>query len=198
MKRFNFILASVLILLAASSIFAQETEKKKEPVKPALLVIDIQNKYLPFMDKDDKEMGMMVINGAIMTFREHKMPVIHVYHTSPKWGPEPGTEPFEFPESVLIKDDDPKVVKNFPSAFQKTELDKILREKGVNTLFLCGLSSVGCVLATYFGGVEREYKTFMIKEGIFSHNAEYTRVIKDITETVSFETMGFMLENLKK
>jgi len=198
MKKIVFFLSAIFIFLAVSTIFAQEKEKKKEPVKPALLVIDIQNKFLPFMDKDDKEMGMMVINGVISAFRGQNLPIIRVYHTSPGWGPEPGTEDFEFPESVLIKDEDPKIVKNFPSAFQKTELDKILKEKGVNTLFLCGLSSVGCVLATYFGGVERDYKVFMIKSGIFSHNAEYTNVVEDITETVSYQTMGFMLENLKK
>ena len=89
------------------------------------------------------------------------------------------------------------MIKNYPSAFQKTELDKMLKEKGCNTLFLCGLSSVGCVLATYFGGMERDYKVFMIKDGIMSHNSAYTNVIKDVCETVSFETMVFMLENLK-
>jgi hypothetical protein len=64
-------------------------------------------------------------------------------------------------------------------------------------LYLCGLSATVCVLATYFGGMERDYKVFMVKEGSMSHNSDYTRVIKDICETVSFETMGFMLEHLK-
>ncbi len=73
----------------------------------------------------------------------------------------------------------------------------MLKEKGCNMLFLCGLSSVGCVLATYFGGMERDYKVFMVKEGIMSHNSDYTRVIKDICETVSFDTMMFLLEHIK-
>ncbi|MCU0645763.1 MAG: isochorismatase family protein, partial [bacterium] len=141
-------------------------------VKPALLVIDIQNEYLKYMSEYDKKWGMEIINGAIYMFRQHNLPIIRVYHTDP-------------------------VIKNFGSAFQKTELDKILKEKGCNTLYLCGLSAVGCVLATYFGGMERDYKVFMVKEGIMSHNSDYTRVIKDISETVSFETMVFMLGNLK-
>ena len=190
-----------LFLLVSSSmnttILAQKNEPDKKQIKPALLVIDIQNEFLKYMSEDDKKLGMEVINGAIYTFRQHKLPVIRVYHTNPNWGPKPGSEPFEFPKSVIIKDDDPKVIKNFPSAFQKTDLGKILKEKECNALFLCGLSSVGCVLATYFGGIERDYKVFMLKEGIMSHNSEYTRVIRDICETVSFETMGFLLEHIK-
>lgn len=196
--KFNFITLFLLILfLMATSIFAQKAEPEKQQVKPALLVIDIQNEYLKYMSEDDKKWGMEIINGAIYMFRQHNLPIIRVYHTDPKWGPQPDAEPFEFPKSVIIKDDDPKVIKNFPSAFQKTDLDKILKEKGCNTLYLCGLSAIGCVLATYFGGMERDYKVFMIKEGIISHNSDYTRVIKDVCETVSFETMVFMLGNLK-
>lgn len=196
--KFNFITLFLLVLfLMSTPIFAQKAEPEKKQVKPALLVIDIQNEFLKYMSEDDKKMGMEIINGAIYMFRQHNLPIIRVYHTDPNWGPKPGTEPFEFPKSVIIKDNDPQVIKNFGSAFQKTDLDKILKEKGCNTLFLCGLSSVGCVLATYFGGMERDYKVFMVKEGIMSHNSEYTRVIKDICETVSFETMTFLLEHTK-
>jgi nicotinamidase-related amidase len=197
-KTFHFIaLFFLVLLLLDTTTLAQKSEAEKEQVKPALLVIDIQNEFLKYMSEDDKKLGMEVINGAIYMFRQHNLPIIRVYHADPNWGPQPGTEAFEFPKSVIIKEDDPQVIKNYPSAFQKTELDKMLKEKGCNTLFLCGLSSVGCVLATYFGGMERDYKVFMIKEGIMSHNSAYTNVIKDICETVSFETMVFMLENFK-
>jgi len=196
-KCFFTTLFLLALFLMSSSIFGQQAEPEKNQVKPALLVIDIQNEYLKYISEDDKKWGMEIINGAIYMFRQHNLPIIRVYHTDPNWGPQPGTEPFEFPKSVIIKDDDPQVIKNFPSAFQKTELDKILKEKGCNAMYLCGLSSVGCVLATYFGGMERDYKVFMVKEGIMSNNSDYTRVIRDICETVSFETVMFMLGNLK-
>ena len=198
MKRTRYFI--ILFLLASvlnTNIFAQKNDQDKKPVKPALLVIDIQNEFLKYMSEDDKKLGMEVINGAIWMFRQYNLPIIRVYHTDQNWGPKPGAEPFEFPKSVIIQESDTKVVKNFPSAFQKTELDKILKEKDCNTLFLCGLSSVGCVLATYFGGMERDYKVFMLKEGIMSHNSNYTIVIRDICETVSFETMNFLLEQIK-
>jgi nicotinamidase-related amidase len=84
-------------------------------------------------------------------FREHGLPVIRVYHTDLKWGPAPDSDGFQFLPSIMAQDEDPKIVKNYPNAFKKTELETLLREKGCNTVFLCGLSSTGCVLATYHG-----------------------------------------------
>lgn len=200
--RFSLVFKAALglLLLVSLASFAQEkavNAPEKEQIKPALLVIDIQNLYLPYMSEDDKKLGMEYINWAIWLFRTHNLPIIRVYHTSPEYGPKPGTEPFEFPKSVNIKDTDTQVIKNFPNAFKKTDLDKILKEKGCNTLFLCGLSSVGCVLATYEGGLDRDYKVFMIKGAIMSDNSTFTDMIEDICESVSFETLTFMLDHLK-
>ncbi|RJP69855.1 MAG: isochorismatase family protein [Ignavibacteriales bacterium] len=192
----KLLILSLLLMVNVLTTQAQEAIKDQE-MKPALLVIDIQNSFLEYMS-DEKKLAMEMINAAIYTFRQMKLPIIRVYHTNPGWGPAPGTEAFEYPKSVAILDEDPKVIKNYPSAFIKTDLDKILKEKGCNTLFLCGLSATGCVLATYHGGLEREYKPFMIKEAIISNNAQYTNVIKDICASVDFDTMTFMLEKLNK
>ncbi len=191
------ILTFSFILSVDENILAQNNESQLNTVKPALLVIDIQNEYLQYMSEDDMKFGMLAINGAIETFHKHNFPVIRIYHFNPEWGPKPGTEPFEYPKSVIINKSDPKIIKNYPSAFQKTELDKLLKENGCNTLYLCGLSSVGCVLATYFGSMERDYNVFMIKDGIISHNSNYTSMIKDICKSVDLETMIFMVDNLK-
>jgi nicotinamidase-related amidase len=177
---------------------AEPEEKEVKQMKPALIVIDIQNRYLPMMAQDEKDLALRLINGAIWLFRQHDLPVIRVYHSDPQFGPKPGDEDFEFPESVIINENDPKVIKNFPSAFQKTELDNMLRKKEINTVFLCGLSAVGCVLATYYGAMERDYDVFMVKNGIMSHNSEYTGFVREITEAVSWKTLQFMLEHMKK
>lgn len=190
------------LLVATMPVLLAQTDMPRKPpskdMKPALLVIDIQDRYLPMMAQEEKDLALRMINGAIWLFRQHNVPVIRVYHSDLQFGPKPGEEGFEFPSSVIIKDDDPKVVKNYPSAFTKTDLDKILRAKEINTVFLCGLSAVGCVLATYYGAMDRGYEVFMVKNAIMSHKADYTDVVKDITETVTFKTLQFMLEYLRK
>ena len=164
-------------------------------MKPALIVIDIQNEFLPNMADQGKALAMDLINGAIYHFHEKGFPVIRVYHTDPDGGPRPGTEAFAYPKSVIIKPEDPQVIKNYPDSFKKTDLEKILREKGCNMLFLCGLSSTGCVLATYFGAQGRDYDVFMIKHALIGPDAALTKAVEEICEGVSYSAMRLVLQN---
>jgi nicotinamidase-related amidase len=198
MKNLTIITVLFLIVSVAYTGAQQSDEQKAKQMKPVLVIIDIQNKYLPYMDDADKKMGLEVINWAIWLFREHGYPVVRVYHTDPKWGPEPGTEDFEFPSSINITDEDPKVIKNYANAFNKTNLEEVIREKEGNTLFLCGLSAVGCVLATYNGAQDRDFNVFMVKDALLSHNATYTNFVEEAFETVSVSTMKVMLEYAQK
>jgi len=190
----------ILLLLAlAITFFAAEAEKTAPvKLKPALLVIDIQNEYLPRMDEKDTKPGMEVINFYIELFRKNGFPIIRVYHTDPQYGPKPGSEAFEFPASVAIKPDDPKIVKNYASAFKKTDLDKLLREKGCNTLFLCGLSAVGCVLATYHGALDLDYDAYMLKDALISHDADLTKAVQEICRTVDYWSLRLLLNNIPR
>ena len=147
----QMLFAALMILILGTGVNAAEENTSSNPKgKPALVVMDIQNAWMPMMDDEGKEMALRYVNYAISKFRERGLPIIVVYHTDPEHGPEPGTEPFEFPEEIKITDDDITVVKNFPSAFKQTDLEEILRREGCDTVFLVGLSAVGCVLYTYF------------------------------------------------
>jgi len=189
----------ILLLLVVSFLWLSAAEAPKAApakAKPALLVIDVQNAYLPYMDEKDKKNAMEGINYYINLFRLFKFPVIRVYHTDPKTGPKPDSEEFQFPKTVAIRDDDPKVIKNYGSAFKKTELDKLLKAKGCNTLFLCGLSAVGCVLATYHGAMDNDYEVFMLKDALISHDASLTKSVQEICQTIDYSALKLLLENL--
>ncbi len=168
-----------------------------DTMKPALLVIDVQNEFLPFMSEQDVKKAPFMINGAIWLFRERGLPVFRVYHTDVKWGPAPDSDGFQFLSSIIVKEEDPKIVKNYPNAFKKTELEKLLREKGCNTVFLCGLSSTGCVLASYHGAQDLDFKVFMVKDALIGPDAGQTDVIESICDTVSFTTLQVMLDSLR-
>ena len=188
-------LAAVVVLL---SVTATAAEKPLPPkMKPALVVMDVQNAYLPFMDEQDKKIGLEQINYVIALFRDNGFPVIRVYHTDPAEGPPPGTEAFEFPKTVAVRDDDPKVVKNFGNAFKKTDLDRLLKEKGVNTVFLAGLSAVGCVLATYHGAIDNDYQVFMVKHTLISHDRTLTKSIYDICQNINYGSLKLLLETAR-
>ncbi len=167
-------------------------------LKPALLVIDVQNEYLPLMADSDRKQAPRVINNVLRWFHGNGFPVIRVYHTNPKMGPKVDTPGFEFPADIEIKPEDPKVIKTFGSAFKKTELEKLLREKGVNTLFLCGLSATGCVLATWHGADDLGFKAFLLKDGLLSPNAAHTAMIQEICPTISLQALALLINSMAK
>jgi nicotinamidase-related amidase len=197
MKTISCILIFVMLV---SMGFAGPAPEKKEDneIRPALVVIDIQNIYLSMMDEMGKDIALWMINETMKDFRQKGFPVILVYHTDPNYGPKPGSEEFKYPASIEIKEKDLKIIKNYPNAFKKTDLEKVLREKGCNTLFLCGLSAVGCVLATYFGANDLDFNVFMIKNALISHNATYTKFVEDICETLGPNAITLILQNAKK
>lgn len=163
-------------------------------IKPALLVIDVQNKYLGTIPPRDKELAIFFINLLIGLFRQNDFPVIRIYHNNIENGPGPDSEEFEYPASILVKKEDHQIIKTYSDSFNKTDLNSILREKGINTLFLCGLSAVGCVLATRTGAYNNDYKAFIVKDAIMSHNSEYTKNIEVMFDAVSYDVVKLILE----
>ncbi|MBI4915120.1 MAG: isochorismatase family protein [Acidobacteria bacterium] len=188
---------AILVLFAVPAVAATVAEKAPHRMKPALVVMDVQNAYLPYMDEKDTRIGLEQINYVIALFRDNGLPVVRVYHTDLAEGPPPGSEPFAFPKSVAVLDSDPMVVKNYPNAFKKTELDTLLREKGVDTVFLVGLSAVGCVLSTYHGADDLDYRVFMVKHALISHDAALTKSVYDICSTISNGPLKLLLETAR-
>jgi nicotinamidase-related amidase len=196
-KSILFILA---ILFACNLVKAQEGSNSTNPadkkeLKPALLVIDVQNAYLASMDQSDKEQAIQSINWAIWLFEKYELPIIRIYHQSKEWGPAEDSEEFKFTDEVKLKDDYPMVIKHYGNAFTKTDLDSILKEKEINALFLCGLSATGCVMSTYVGSKDHDYKTFLIKNALLSPNADHTDVMENIMSTMDLESIMFLFEH---
>jgi nicotinamidase-related amidase len=193
------IILTILFMIVSSKSFSQDPkEQTKAQIKPALLIIDIQNVYLSMVPEREKEVAMYYINGLIGLFRSNGYPIIRIYHLDKESGPKPDSEQFEYPTSVLIKDEDAKVIKTYGNGFNKTDLDKIIKEQGSNTLFLCGLSAVGCVLATWIGAQDHDYKAFMVKNAIMSHDSDYTKNVEDMFDAVSYDIVQLILENSEK
>ena len=188
----------ITFLMIASAVSFSQDVKEPAALKPALLVIDIQNAFLDMIPEQDREMGMMYINALIELFRSKGYPVIRVYHSSKEYGVVDGTPGFEFPATVVIKPEDPKVIKTYGDGFNKTDLDKVIKESGSNTLFLSGLSAVGCVLATWIGAENHDYKAFLVKDAIMSHNSAYTDNIEVMFDAVSYDVVKLIIESSGK
>ncbi len=102
-------------------------------MKLALLVIDVQKEFLPMMSEGDRTLAPIMIKGANWLFHRHGFPVIRVYHTDPPSDPSIDPDGFQFDSSIRVRDEDPRVIKNYRSSLKKTDLAKLLEEQGCNT-----------------------------------------------------------------
>ena len=64
------------------------------------------------------------------------------------------------------------VEKQWASSFYKTDLDDQLRERGVDSLVVTGLTTSGCVRATVVDGLQFEYPVVVPREAVGDRNPE--------------------------
>ena len=57
-------------------------------------------------------------------------------------------------------------------AMSTTDLDQQLRDRGVDTLVLAGLSTSGVVLSTVIEATDRDYKLYVLSDGTDDPDAE--------------------------
>jgi nicotinamidase-related amidase len=167
-------------------------------MKPALLVIDVQNAFLPYMAEEHRKIAPFIINMAIDLFRKRSLPVYRIYHTDPLRGPSPDSEGFAYDPAIKITSDDILIVKNYPNSFKNTPLEGLLHEAGCDSLFLCGLSSTGCVLATYYGAKDLGFKTMLIKDALLGPRVAYTDCLEDFCDSVNINVLQSILEGLNQ
>ena len=74
-------------------------------------------------------------------------------------------------------------------------MDKILKELDCNTLFLCGLSAAGCVMATTVGAMDLDYTFFWINGATMSHDKEITKTMEDLFEAVGYNAIKLIINN---
>ena len=122
----NKLVFFLLLALFPILLFAQE--KKTGPIKPALIVIDVQKAFVPMVEEREKAIATSMINEYISMFRKR------------------------------------------------------------------GLSSVGCVLATWFGAKDYDYKAFLLKYSMMSHDSQYTKSIETIFGALEMEAVEAMVQ----
>jgi nicotinamidase-related amidase len=195
MKGFFRVVVCLAIVSFGPNAGADEGGAATVAGKPALVVMDMQNAFLPYMDQTGIDHAMRVVNGAIDLFRAQGLPIVRVYHSSPEHGPPQDSEGFRFPETIRVQETDPMIVKSYPSAFKETDLEAVLREHGCDTVFLVGLSATGCVMATYWDAVGLEMTTFMVRGALISHDVDLTRSVEEMTGAVGYKALAYMVEH---
>ena len=70
------------------------------------------------------------------------------------------------------RDGETVIEKCWASGFFATDLDKRLKEKGVDSLVVTGLTTSGCVRATVVDGLQYDYRVVVPREAVADRNAD--------------------------
>lgn len=155
----------------------------------ALLILDPQNDF--FRDDNPNlpafQATIPIINAAIIAFREHEWPIIFIQHTS-KRKPE-GSDIWKIHTQFSQNPDDICLNKVHFSAFWKTDLESILKEKKIESVIVCGYMSEYCVLSTLRAAMERGLEAALLDEAIASLDDRHTHFTLEISPTISLEQL---------
>jgi len=153
----------------------------------ALIIVDVQNDFLPggALPVPNGDQVIVPLNNYIRVFRERNLPIIATRDWHPenhisfknRGGPWPphcikNTWGAEFPKELMLPSDVIIISKAFRedeeaySGFQGTNLDNVLKELGVNRLFIGGLATDYCVKATVLDALKLGYQVMLLLDAI--------------------------------
>lgn len=164
-------------------------------MKPALLVVDVQQQFFGISPETAQSLNAAIprINEAMAFFRAKGLPVIVVQHIDEADGLIPGTPDFALPDSLAVLPSDPVVHKTYGNAFNKTELEPILRAKGVDTIVVAGFCAEFCVLSTYRGALDRDFPALLLSGCLASINPANIPFVQSINDTITLRVLKTVL-----
>jgi isochorismate hydrolase len=157
----------------------------------ALLVIDIQNFFRRIVQPILEN-----IQKVIRFCRQKNIPIIFSQHghTDPSsdagvlgewWGQVVlrGTEDWKFLPEIRIEPEDTVLAKKRYSAFYQTDLENLLRSKGIRDLIISGVMTNLCCETTARDAFMRDYRVFFLIDG--------TATGKDDHHLATLKNLGF-------
>jgi len=150
-----------------------------KPNNAALLVIDVQQglfqKSTPIYRAEELLQNILtLVEGAHVA----NVPVFYVQHSdtkallmgSPSWQLHPRLHPLEI---------DNIIHKLHGNAFEDTELNEVLQACNINTLFVTGLVTHGCVRATCLGARQLGYQVILVEDAHSSYSKQAAALIEE-------------------
>lgn len=118
--------------------------------RSALLVIDIQDSFkaTPRWERRSSPRFEENVDRMIRAWREAGLPVIYFLHTDPDPGFETTSPFFKLMDFLSPAPGEPVLLKNTRNAFTSTNLQEVLKEKGVERLVITGISTEQCCETT--------------------------------------------------
>lgn len=162
-------------------------------MKLALMVIDMQKEFYRGGVVAQMDRAAEYINYILPKFEEKGLPIIWVQDKDEGEGVVPGKEGFEFIDSLKPKPESIRIHKTYGNSFNKTGVDEVLKEQGVDTVVMTGFCAEYCVLSTYRGAKDLDYFPVLLKNGIASTDEGNKEFVEKISETITVGVLEKLL-----
>ncbi|MFD7491138.1 cysteine hydrolase [Streptomyces sp. NPDC059832] len=168
-----------------------------DPTHTALLVMDCQPAILAALPEGGDGKALLGrVEGAIAAVRANggTIAYVRVGFTETDWDAIPATNKSFAPlaqhrvmhhedpaaaihERLAPQDGDIIVRKIRYSGMSTTDLDQQLRERGITTLVVSGISTSGAVLSTVIDAADRDYQLHVLSDGVADPDTEAHNVL---------------------
>lgn len=130
----------------------------------ALVLIDCQNTYRRgVMQLEGVEEALAECRKLLDRYRAAGRPVIHIQHNAGPGSPYDLNDDIgAIADVVAPREGEPVVVKQYPSSFEKTNLDALLKARGVTDLAIAGFMTHVCVNSTARAAFNHGYRATVV------------------------------------
>lgn len=142
--------------------------------KTAVLIMDYQNRQLSNFSDAFREELLARANTVLAKARHQAIPVIYVEVRRGERTPETEIHSAVTPQSGEIV-----VTKKRVGPFSTTDLDAILKAKGIDTLVLMGIATSGVVLSTARWAADIDYQPIVLSDCCADRDGEVQRVLME-------------------
>jgi len=153
----------------------------------ALLVVDVQNDFLPggALPVPHGDGVIPILNAYIRRFEAAGLPIVATRDWHPPdhcsfrqrggpWPPHciagtPGADfapGLELPTTATVVSKATEPDREAYSGFQGTNLERMLRNQGVRRLFIGGLATDYCVLQTVLDALNRGFEVYLLRDAV--------------------------------
>ncbi|MBB2746720.1 UNVERIFIED_ORG: nicotinamidase-related amidase [Microbispora rosea subsp. rosea] len=193
-----------------------------DPRTAALLVMDYQQAILASLPgQADPEALLSRVAGAIADMRAHGAAIayVRVGFTEADWAAiPPSNRTFSFlGRQRLMHHEDPAtdihhrlapepgdivVRKTRYGALSTTDLDRRLRDRGITTLVIAGITTSGVVLSTVSDAADRDYRLYVLSDGVadpdpHAHQALMTGIFPRLAHVIDTAELCSLMCSLR-
>lgn len=156
-----------ILLFAMVIAYSGMAQQKIEPMKTALLIVDIQNFYFPGEGPGlvHAEEAALAAREVLQIFRDQKQLVIHVRHQAKKG--------FEIHQYVAPLADEKVITKQEVNSFYKTDLLEYLKNNGVTRLVIIGMQTHMCLEAAVRAAHDFGFECIVVQDACATKDMKF-------------------------